>query len=128
MIGYLIVTHESIGQELIKAVEVISGKQELLEAICFLQKESIMQLREKITKKIKSLDQGKGVIIFTDLLGGSCTNLSYEIKSKEENKIKIITGVSLNMILDAVFERPGRGINKLAEILYKSSRKATVLL
>ena len=128
MIGFLIVTHERVGKELKKALEVIAGKQMLLDYISFKQDDKIDFLRKEISQKIDALDKGEGVIIFTDLLGGSCTNISYEFKEIPEHKVKIVTGVNLNMLLDAVFERTGKSLYKLTNTIYQASKKATVVL
>jgi PTS system mannose-specific IIA component len=97
MIGVLIVTHGNLGRELINAAEMIKGR---LEGVVFVSVETahgVEDLKKEITAAIKKVDTGDGVMILTDLFGGTPSNIS--LSFLREGKVEVVTGVNLPMLL-----------------------------
>src|SRR5271157_398774 len=97
MIGALIITHGNFGNELIKATELIKGPLEDTLYICVDQTKNVEDLKKEISNAIKKLDKGKGVLILTDLFGGTPSNIS--LSFMKEGKVEVLTGVNLPMVL-----------------------------
>lgn len=77
MIGVLITTHGNLGNELIRAAEMIKGTLKDVMHVCVEQSKSVEELKKEIQSAIKKLDKGKGVLILTDLFGGTPSNISF---------------------------------------------------
>lgn len=97
MVGAVIVAHCSIGKELIKTAEYIAGEMRGIGAVALDCKMDAVEARKLISNAIKQVDQGNGVIILTDLFGGSPSNMAFSFLNKE--KVEVITGVNLPMVL-----------------------------
>jgi PTS system mannose-specific IIA component len=96
MIGVLITTHGNLGSELLKAAEMIKGPLKGVACISVSQEKGLEELRKEISMTIKKLDQGKGVLILTDLFGGTPSNFS--LSFMKEGKVEVVTGVNLPML------------------------------
>lgn len=101
MIGILVVTHAELGKSLIETVEFILNEttQNVLP-ISIDIREKPDALREKIKKGLKQLKNDRGIIIFTDMFGGTPSNLSYAFL--DPGNIEVISGVNLPILLKAV--------------------------
>jgi PTS system mannose-specific IIA component len=97
MIGIVIVTHLKLGEELLAAAELIVGKLKQFQAVSIDPKEDVEEIKEKISAAIRAVDRGKGILILTDMFGGTPSNIS--LSFLEEWKIEVITGVNLPMLL-----------------------------
>ncbi|HDQ04413.1 MAG TPA: PTS sugar transporter subunit IIA [Deltaproteobacteria bacterium] len=97
MIGVLITTHGNLGSELIKAAEMIKGPLEHIAHISIDQTNNAEKIKKEIGNAIKKLDNGKGVIVLTDLFGGTPSNIS--LSFMKEGKVEVVTGVNLPMLL-----------------------------
>jgi PTS system mannose-specific IIA component len=97
MIGALIITHGNFGNELIKATELIKGPLVDILHVCVDQTKNVEDLKKEISNAIKKLDKGKGVLILTDLFGGTPSNIS--LSFMKEGKVEVLTGVNLPMVL-----------------------------
>lgn len=97
MIGVIITTHGSLGTELIKAAELIKGKLEDVIHVSVDQTSAIEEIKKEINAAIKKLDRGKGVLILTDLFGGTPSNIS--LSFLKAGKLEVVTGVNLPMLL-----------------------------
>ena len=101
MIGIVIVTHGRLAEALIEAAEIIIGSRpESTESVSIDLNESAEKLRAKIAKGIKAVDVQEGVLILTDMFGGTPSNLSYSFL--EEGHIEVISGVNLPILIQAV--------------------------
>ena len=103
MIGILIVTHGEFGKELIKSAELIVGKQENVSSLSLKPGDDIDAFHLSIKKEIDKLNNGNGVIVFTDLFGGTPSNTV--LRTMMEKKIQSITGVNLPMLLETLVLR-----------------------
>lgn len=100
MIGGLIVTHGKLAYELLHAAETIEGELDGIEAVPLEWNETVEQAREKIRQALDRIGQDRGVIIFTDMFGGTPSNLS--LSFFEVDRVEIVTGVNLPMIVKFV--------------------------
>ena len=127
MTGILIVTHANLGNALIEAVEfIIDTKIENIFFISIDIKENVDSLHKKIKQGIKKVrKKGSGVIIFTDMFGGTPSNLSYSFL--KEGDVEVVSGVNLPMLLKAVNIRDKMDITEAAETLVKFGKKSISL-
>jgi len=113
MIGIVIVSHRQLGDALIDAAEfILSEKPEAVAAVSIDLNESVNKLRAKITDGMKAVDQKAGVLILTDMFGGTPSNLSYSFL--EEGRIEVISGVNLPILIRAINTRTQMDLSKLA--------------
>jgi len=113
MIGMLIVTHCDLGKEFLNAAEFIVGRIEAAGSISITQTSESKELREAIEKKIADLDQGQGVLILTDMFGGTPSNISLSFLSEE--RVEVLTGVNLPMVIAIVQNRENLNLKQVAE-------------
>ena len=97
MIGLVLVTHGRLAVEFITAMEHVVGPQQAVEGICIDAEDDMEMRRKEIADAIQRVDQGKGVIILTDLFGGTPSNLAISLM-KSEN-VEVIAGVNLPMLI-----------------------------
>lgn len=97
MIGGLIVTHGQLAYELLKAAQTIEGNLQSIEAVPLEWNESVDAARKKIREALERIGNTDGVIIFTDMFGGTPSNIS--LSFLEKNRVEIVTGVNLPMIV-----------------------------
>lgn len=116
MIGILIVTHRQLGDSLIDCVEFILGEQSpSLKAISIDIRDKADDLRNRVKNGIKDVQTKDGVLILTDMFGGTPSNLSYSFL--EEGRIEVISGANLPILLKAVELRKDKTLAELAEYL-----------
>jgi PTS system mannose-specific IIA component len=97
MIGLVLVTHGRLASEFITAMEHVVGPQDRIEAICIGPEDDMEARRNDIAEAIARVDSGKGVIILTDLFGGTPSNLAISLMRSQE--IEVIAGVNLPMLI-----------------------------
>jgi PTS system mannose-specific IIA component len=97
MIGLVLVTHGRLAAEFVVALEHVVGPQERIEPICIGAEDDMEARRDDIAKAIAKVDEGEGVIILTDLFGGTPSNLA--ISLMKTDKIEVIAGVNLPMLI-----------------------------
>lgn len=123
MIGILIVTHRQLGDSLIDAAQFIVGEEpELVESVSIDLNENVDALRDKIAKGIKNVISDEGVLILTDMFGGTPSNLSYSFL--EEGHVEVLSGVNLPVLIKAINSRPDMELNKLTECLETYGKKS----
>ena len=126
MTGIVIVTHTGLGDALIEAAECVLGEPlKATKAVSVDLKERAETLREKIGACIQEVDQGDGVIILTDMFGGTPSNLS--LSFLEEGTIDILTGVNLPILIRAEKMRKENDLNQLAENVQAYGKKSISL-
>ena len=126
MVGILVVTHSGLGEALIEtAEEILDEPIEAATAVSVDLRESADKLRKKIKAGIKAVDKGRGVLILTDMFGGTPSNLS--LSFLEEGRIEVLTGVNLPVVVRAAKMRADKGIDELAENLQVYGRRSISL-
>jgi PTS system mannose-specific IIA component len=114
MIGIVVITHKNLAEVLIDTAVSIMGPQENITSVTFFPHQDLENLKERILLAIKEVDTGMGVIIFTDLLGGSCCNACAEILDRE--RVVVITGLNLAMLLDVMVHRRISNLKEVANL------------
>jgi PTS system mannose-specific IIA component len=126
MIGILIVTHKELGDALIDAAEFILGSRpEGVVSVSININENADKLREKISTGIKTVDMKKGVLILTDMFGGTPSNLSYSFL--EEGRTEVVSGVNLPILIKAVNARKEMDVTQLAQCIETYGKKSISL-
>ena len=126
MIGIVIVTHSNLGDALIEAAEfIIGGRPKAMVSVSIDLNQSAEKLRGKISEGIKKVEKKDGVLILTDMFGGTPSNLSYSFL--EEGRIEVISGVNLPILIQAVNTREKMGLSKLATSLEAFGKKSISL-
>ena len=97
MIGLVLVTHGSLAVEFIRAMEHVVGPQENTAAVCIGPDDDMEHRRADIQKAVSSVETGEGVIILTDMFGGTPSNLAISIM--EAKSIEVIAGVNLPILV-----------------------------
>lgn len=97
MIGLILVTHGRLAQEFLVAMEHVVGKQQNIETIAIGPNDDMEQRRADIACAIAKVDSGQGVIVLTDLFGGTPSNLA--ISLLDAGRVEVIAGVNLPMLI-----------------------------
>ncbi|MBQ8870305.1 MAG: PTS sugar transporter subunit IIA [Alphaproteobacteria bacterium] len=97
MIGLVIVTHGKLADEFLAAMQHVVGKQEHISTVCIGPEDDMEIRRDEIMQKVKLNDSGKGVIVLTDMFGGTPSNLAISIMDKAN--VEIIAGLNLPMLI-----------------------------
>lgn len=126
MTGILLVTHANLGKSLIETAESILGKsQDNLSCVSININESPDSLRKKIQKTISKVKMDNGIIILTDMFGGTPSNLSYSFL--EEGQVEVISGVNLPILLKAINSRSKMDMETLTSSLVTYGKKSISL-
>jgi len=115
MVGIVIVAHFNLAKEMARAVELIVGKQQMFTHVDIFPNEDMEAIKKKITTAIKSVDGGDGVIILTDMFGGTPSNIS--LSFLEAGKVEVVTGVNLPMLIKLATYREEKSIDELARFI-----------
>ncbi len=97
MIGLVLVTHGHLATEFVVAMEHVVGPQKAIASVCIGAHDDMEEKRQEIAASIKKVDSGKGVIILSDLFGGTPSNLAISLMDK--GSVEVIAGVNLPMLI-----------------------------
>jgi PTS system mannose-specific IIA component len=97
MIGLVIVTHGRLAEEFVSAMEHVVGPQTAVQAICIGPEDDMERRRSDILKACAAVDEGGGVILLTDMFGGTPSNLAISVM--EQTKAEVIAGLNLPMLI-----------------------------
>jgi PTS system mannose-specific IIA component len=122
MLGLLVVTHGRLAEELVNAVRTIVGSVDALEAVSIGWNDEVEESSRRINEAVRRVDCGQGVLLFTDMFGGTPTNLALSLH--EEGKIEIVTGVNLPMLIKFANLREQLKLHEAAERIAKQGREA----
>ena len=123
MIGALIVTHGRLANELLNAAQKIESKAGVMEAVPLEWTDSVDEAREKIRKALDRIGDADGVIIFTDMFGGTPSNIS--LSFLEKGRLEIVTGVNLPMVVKfATMQHDAKDVSSLAHVICEKGSKA----
>ena len=124
MIGVLVVTDGNFSESIIKSMELIFGHHDKLEALTLNHGDDVQELLRKVREKTKELDDGDGVIVLVDLLGGSPCNVTASCL-REEN-IQCVTGLNLPMLINVLENRTEISLNSLPEVAMEGGKNGIV--
>lgn len=97
MIGALVVTHGSLGRELVAAAEMIVGEISHIRAVSIGWHDDVNDAHNDIEKHIAEVEDGEGVLILTDMFGGTPSNIS--LSFLDEHQVEVVTGLNLPMLI-----------------------------
>lgn len=121
MIGIILVTHGHLADEFRVAMEHVVGPQPSFETIAIGPNDDMEQRRKDIASAIKQVDDGEGVIILTDLFGGTPSNLA--ISLMETGKVEVIAGVNLPMLIRLESARKTMNVQDTVKAACEAGRK-----
>jgi len=115
MIGIVVAAHKEFGVEMVRAAEGIVGPMENVRAVSFHYDDAPEAARAKLVDAVDEVDTGEGVLVFTDMFGGTPTNMALSLMRRD--KFEIIAGMSLPMLLKANAARREMDMPKLVGFL-----------
>ena len=121
MIGLVLVTHGRLAQEFVAATEHVVGAQKDVRAICIESDDDMEQRRQDILDAISDVDSGKGVILLTDMFGGTPSNLAISII--ENANVEVIAGINLPMLIKLASVRQNSSLEEAVAAAQESGRK-----
>ena len=124
MVGLVVVCHEDMGAELVKAAEMIVGKIEAVETVSVKQDSAPETLRDRVQAAIKKVDAKKGVILMTDMFGGTPSNISLAFLG---DGAEVVTGVNLSMLIKFANHRDEKPLAELATLVQEAAQKSIVI-
>jgi PTS system mannose-specific IIA component len=115
MVGVVIVTHCRLAEELMAAAELIVGRLKGFKSISIDPKSNPDEIRDRIAEAVRKVDKGSGVLILTDMFGGTPSTISFSFL--QENRIEVVTGVNLPMLLKLSTYDHDMTLGELAEFI-----------
>ena len=97
LLGMVLVTHGRLAEEMVTAMEHVVGPQRAIATVCIGPNDNMEMRRKEIAEAIQKVDEGRGVIMLTDLFGGTPSNLA--ISLLEPGRTEVIAGVNLPMLI-----------------------------
>lgn len=121
MIGLVLVTHGRLAQEFVVAMEHVVGNQDKIAAISIGPEDDMEERRGDIARAIADVDSGRGVIVLTDLFGGTPSNLA--ISLMEPGKVEVIAGINLPMLIRLGGARKAMKVTEAVAAAREAGRK-----
>jgi PTS system mannose-specific IIA component len=121
MIGMVLVTHGALANEFKSALEHVVGPQDLIETVAIGPDDDMEVRRNDILKCVDAADQGDGVVILTDMFGGTPSNLAISVMQNRE--VEVIAGVNLPMLVKLARVRADLGIKQAVKEAADAGRK-----
>jgi PTS system mannose-specific IIA component len=125
LVGIVVCAHFNLAKEIVLATELITGKQDQMRYVNINPEEDMEKAKNELWHAIREVDSGEGVIIFTDMFGGTPCNLS--LSFLEKGKIEVITGVNLPMLVKVALERERKKLEELTESITEYGQKQIYL-
>lgn len=122
MIGALVVTHGHLAQELVAAAEMIVGEISHIQAVSIGWHDDVNDARKEIERKIAEVDRGSGVLLLTDMFGGTPSNISFAFH--EPGKVDVVTGVNLPMIIKIAHQKDDEDLDLLARSVLEQGQSS----
>jgi PTS system mannose-specific IIA component len=121
MIGIVLVTHGRLAQEFAETLEHVVGKQEQLATISLFPNDEIETKREEILKAVQDVEDGHGVVILTDMFGGTPSNLSHSLLNKLG--VEIVAGMNLPLLVKLASVRRTKTLHEAVVLAQEAGRK-----
>ncbi len=121
MIGLVLVTHGKLAEEFRHAVEHVVGPQKLIETICIGPEDDMDQRRQDILDAVGRADEGFGVVILTDMFGGTPSNLAISVM--EPGRVDVVAGVNLPMLIKLASVREEKTLDEAVTSAQDAGRK-----
>ena len=121
MIGVVLVTHGRLAEEFVAALEHVVGPQEKMVSICIESDDDIESCRSDILAAVAAADEGDGVVLLTDMFGGTPSNLSISVM--EQANVEVVAGINLPMLIKLATSRDGGSLSEVAACAHEAGRK-----
>lgn len=121
MIGMVLVTHGRLAEELVAALEHVVGPQPNVSSVCIGPEDDMEQRRRDILESVGKVDDGSGVVLLTDMFGGTPSNLAISVMDKA--KVEVIAGVNLPMLIKLASVRNAEPLNEAVASAQEAGRK-----
>lgn len=121
MIGLVLVTHGNLALEFISAMQHVVGRQEQIAAVCIGPEDDMEMRRSEILQKASEVDSGSGVILLTDMFGGTPSNLAISIMS--QGNVEILAGMNLPMLIKIASLRKEKNLKETVEGAQEAGKK-----
>ncbi|MEQ9142948.1 MAG: PTS sugar transporter subunit IIA [Parvibaculaceae bacterium] len=121
MIGLVLVTHGQLANQFVAAMEHVVGPQAQVVSICIGPDDDMEKRRQDILEAVDAVNQGDGVILLTDMFGGTPSNLAISIMDKA--KVEVIAGINLPMLIKLASVRETASLADAVEQAQESGRK-----
>jgi len=121
MIGLVIVTHGRLAEEFVFAMEHVVGPQAAVESICIGPEDDMERRRADILKACERVDSGQGVILLTDMFGGTPSNLAISVM--DQARAEVIAGLNLPMLIKLASVRTRLGLEECVAAAQEAGRK-----
>lgn len=121
MIGIVLVTHGKLAKEFISITEHVVGKQPNILPVCIEPEDDMELCRDNIIRAISAVDEGDGVVILTDMFGGTPSNLAISVMGYR--KVEVIAGVNLPMMIKLISVRSSQPLEQAVLSAQESGRK-----
>ena len=121
MIGLLLVSHRHLADEMKAVMEHVVGPQEQIETVSIFPSDDMEMRRLEIQKKIKELDTGSGVIVLTDMFGGTPSNLA--ISMMNQDNIEVLAGMNLPMLIKLAQVRASQPLKEATGSAQEAGKK-----
>ena len=125
MVGALVVSHGHLAQELVASAEMIAGEIAHIQAVSIGWHDDVNDARREIERRLAEVDAGSGVLILTDMFGGTPSNIAYSFH--EPGKVDIVTGVNLPMIIRIAGQKEGEKLDALARAVRDQGRSSIAM-
>jgi len=123
MIGIIIVTHGELGGGLLQSVQSMVGPQDNVSVVTITPHDSLAEIRGRCEQTCTNCEKGDGVLILTDILGGTSCNASLPLAKKN---VAILTGVNLPMLLSAFVHRKHLKLPELSAKVLEEGQKSLI--
>jgi PTS system mannose-specific IIA component len=121
MIGMVLVTHGDLAREFIAALEHVVGEQDHIAAVCIGPDDDMEQRRLEILENVARVDAGAGVVLLTDMFGGTPSNLAISIMDKA--RVEVIAGINLPMLIKLASVRKSEPLSVAVEQAREAGQK-----
>jgi len=120
MIGLILVTHGALADQFVEAMEHVVGEQSSIATVCIGPNDDMERRRADIAGAIESVDVGEGVIVLTDLFGGTPSNLA--ISLLDAGRVEVIAGINLPMLIRLAGARKSMNVVEAVEAAQEAGR------
>lgn len=121
MIGLVLVTHGRLAAEFVAAMEHVVGKQEHCLSVCIEAQDDMEEKRAEIAAAATAVDSGAGVILLTDMFGGTPSNLAISLLGRPN--LEVIAGINLPMLIKLASVRKAKTVGEAVDLAQEAGRK-----
>jgi PTS system mannose-specific IIA component len=120
-IGVLVVAHYRLGEELLQAARLIVPQAHQFRSVAIEPKQSVDEMRTAIAAELAEVDRGEGVLVLTDMFGGTPSNISLSFTT--ERRVEVVTGANLPMLIKLATLSEEKSLEELATFIKEYGRR-----